>query len=67
MTPFESEMVRQGLVNLWIQGVIAVGAFLVAGLAIWGDRLKVHWFGPQLSLSMPSKIGNHPVCTGYAF
>jgi len=52
MTPFEQEMVRQGLDNLWIQFFIAVGAFLVAALAIWGDSLKSYFFAPKLEVSV---------------
>jgi hypothetical protein len=52
MTPFEQEMVRQGLDNLWIQFFIAIGAFLVAALAIWGDTLKNHFFEPKLEVSV---------------
>jgi hypothetical protein len=52
MTPFEQETLQQGSLNLIIQASIAVGAILVAVLAIWGDTLRNRLVGPRLRLSV---------------
>jgi hypothetical protein len=59
MSPFEIEMARQGQENLYVQLAIAVGAFTVAVLAIWGDKIKGWLFGPRLEVSVQL---NPPYC-----
>jgi hypothetical protein len=48
MTDYEREALAQGWQNIHLQGLLAVGSFVLAALAMWGDKLKRWLFAPQL-------------------
>lgn len=65
MSPYEQITAFQAWINLGIQIAIALGAFLVAAIAIWGDQLRNYWldrFSPaQAALLLASRRSNNLV------
>ena len=52
MTPFEQVTVRQVDSGLHVQVLIVLGTFLLAALALWGDKLRSWLFQPWLKISV---------------
>jgi hypothetical protein len=48
MTDYEREALAQGWQNIHLQGLLASASFVLAALALWGDKLKRWLFAPHL-------------------